>query len=234
MVTSVPLLPCGSLTDTLDFYRTLGFEITHEQESPYAYGAVQRGDFQLHFSHLRVYGAKNAFGACLVFVPDVEGVHRAFADGLRAKYGVIPTADLPRITRFKQGHTRFKLFDPTGNVLIYIQQDEPEMAYGDSDAITSDLMQALDNAVFLRDTYANDKAAAHALDLALSRSQAADPLELARVLAARAELAVAMGEKEKAQALKEELKPIELSEADRARYRDELNAADDLERWIGV
>ena len=95
MESVIPLLPCGSLAETLGFYRALGFEITHEQESPYAYGAVQRGDIQLHFSRLTMYGAKKAFGAALVFVPDVEVHHRAFADGLRANTARFPQQACP-------------------------------------------------------------------------------------------------------------------------------------------
>jgi hypothetical protein len=232
-VTVIPLLPCKSLSEILNFYRALGFEVTYAQDAPYAYASVRHGDFQLHFSHLTVYGAKNAFGACLVFVPDVSVYHQRFSDALGETYGKIPTSGVPRLTRFKKEHTRFKVFDPSGNVLIYINQNEPEMDYGESGEVLSDLGRALDNAIFLRDTYSNDKAAAHALDIALKRNPTANPLERARALAARAELAVAMGEREQAQTFKDELKRIELSEADRVRYRDELHAADVLERWIG-
>jgi catechol 2,3-dioxygenase-like lactoylglutathione lyase family enzyme len=45
----IPLLPCVSLEETLDFYRALGFEVTHEQTWPYAYGSVFRNGVNLHF-----------------------------------------------------------------------------------------------------------------------------------------------------------------------------------------
>lgn len=232
METVIPLLPCGSLAETLNFYRALGFAVTHEQESPYTYGAVQRGEIQLHFSHLRAYGVKKAFGAALVFVPDVAVEHRAFADGLRSAYKIIPTSGFPRLARLRKGCTRFQVVDPTGNMILYINQNEPDIDYAASSEALSPIEAILENASFLRETYANDKAAAHVLDKALARNPSADPLERARLLASRAELAVAMGERERAQMFKDELKQIELSEDDQDRYRDELNAADELERWM--
>jgi hypothetical protein len=235
METTITLLPCKSLVDTLDFYRTLGFEITYEQHEPYLYAAVRHGGVDLHFSRLTTYG-KNAFGACLVFVDQVEQYHHAFAHALRSKYSKIPTAGYPRLTRMKKGDTRFKFFDPTGNMITYIDRTEADSAYWDTDQNISDLAQALENAVFLRDVYTNDEAAARALDVALNRarkdSKSADPLEMARALAARAEIAVAMGEIETVHDIRRELSEITLTDEDRVNYRDELQAADELERWL--
>ncbi len=230
--TIIPLLPCVALDETLAFYQTLGFEVTYQQQTPYPYGAVRRGAIALHFANLRVYGAQQAFGAYLAFVDAVEPYHRAFADALRATYGRIPTAGLPRITRFTRGQTRFKVFDPAGNLVIYINRDEPERVYGASQEQLSKLAQAIENAIFLRDTYANDGAAAKVLDVALKRNAAAAPIDRARVLAMRAELAVAMGDSEQAQAIRLELQQIPLSAADQDRFHEALYAADNLERWL--
>ncbi|KFA89770.1 hypothetical protein [Archangium violaceum] len=56
------------------------------------------------------------------------------------------------------------------------------------------------------------------------------PLERARALAARAELAVALGDETRARSAREELQRIPLSEEERARFREELEAADALAR----
>ena len=232
METSIPLFPCQSLAETLEFYQTLGFEITHEQETPYLYGAVHLGNFHLHFSRLTMYGAKNAFGSCLVFVPDIGLYHQRFADGLRAKYGKVPTAALPRITRLMKGQTRFKVFDPSGNMLIYIDENEADTGYEWSEESLSELAAALENAVFLRDTYANDQAAAKVLDKALAKHKSAAPIDRARALAARAELAVAMDQLELAHTFRDELKRIPLSEVEHDQFRHELEAAEHLERWL--
>jgi catechol 2,3-dioxygenase-like lactoylglutathione lyase family enzyme len=226
----IPLFPCGSLDETIDFYQTLGFEVIYQQEDPYLYAAVRRGGVDLHFSKLTTWQTKNA--VCLVFVQQVAPYHKEFGDALRVKYGKVPTAGLPRITRLRQGQTRFHVFDPSGNVLLYIDRDEPEMDYSWYQTKRSRLASAIDNAAFLRDTYVNDKAAAQVLDKALALKEAVDPIDRARALAARAELAVAMGDAERARTLRLELQQISLSDVDRDRFRHELQAADDLERWL--
>jgi hypothetical protein len=233
--TTVPLLPCVTpLDQTLDFYRTLGFEVTYEQSTPYLYGAVRRGGIDLHFHRPKGQDLKKVSGTCLVMVPAVEPYHRAFADALRARHGKVPTAGLPRITRLRKGQTRFTTLDPSGNSLVYICRDEPDVDYGWYEAERSRLAGAIEMAAFLRDTYINDKAAAQVLDKALARSEPADdPIDRARALASRAELAVAMGDAERARAVRAELQQVPLSDEDRARYRDELQAADELERWMG-
>jgi hypothetical protein len=230
--TTTPLFPCVSLKETLDFYRTLGFGVTYEQESPYAYGAVSRGGIDLHFHGTKQVNPEKSFSTCLVFVLKVGPYHRAFADALRVKYGKVPTAGLPRITRLQKDQTRFTTFDPSGNKLVFIDRDEPEMDYSWYEAKRSNLGRAIDMAVFLRDTYYEDKAAAKVLDKALATAESADPIERALALAARAELAVAMGDAMGAQAAQAELQQVPLSEADRARLCDELQAAERLERWL--
>lgn len=221
-----PVFLCKSPQDTREFYESLGFTVTYWQDYPYFYGAVNRDEMNLHF-------AKGKGGAmCLVHVPAVEPYHRAFAAGLRQQYGRIPTADYPRMTRLMPGQTRFQLFDPTGNNLIFINQDEPDMDYDAYDDSLSPLMQALSNAIFLRDTYANDQAAAKFLDKKLKQYASAEPLDRARALAARAELAVALGDLEGSQVFRAKLNETALTDAEQEQYRDELEAADWLERWI--
>jgi catechol 2,3-dioxygenase-like lactoylglutathione lyase family enzyme len=231
--TIIPLLPCKNFAETIEFYETLGFTVTHQQEEPYLYIAVTRGEIDLHFTgSLGVYGAKQPFGACLILVDGVSAYHCAFADGLRTKYGKVPTAELPRIARLRPGHTRFRLFDPNGNVLLFISRNEPAANYQEGGESQSPLAEALVNAEFLRDTYSNDKAAARALDLALERNPSAAPIERARALAARAELAVAMGDEARAQALQRELERIPLSDEEREDFREELQAAAVLAQWL--
>ena len=58
------------------------------------------------------------------------------------------------------------------------------------------------------------------------------PLDHARVLAARMELAVALGESGRVSEIRDELARIPLADAERTAYHDELTAADRLEQWI--
>ncbi|MGH3990284.1 MAG: hypothetical protein ACRDTZ_23660 [Pseudonocardiaceae bacterium] len=74
--------------------------MTHQQTWPYVYGAVRRGGAQLHF-----YG------------------------GFKQAFGKLPTAGLPRITRLRKGYSRFAVFDPAGNSIIFIARDAPETSY---------------------------------------------------------------------------------------------------------
>jgi catechol 2,3-dioxygenase-like lactoylglutathione lyase family enzyme len=228
MVQQIPIFYCKSLDVTLGFYEALGFEVTYRQAKPYLYAAVNCGQVNLHFSTR----AKNA--SCLVFVPDVSAYHEAFADALRTHYGRVPTAGAPRLTRLRPWHTRFRLVDPGGNELVYINQDEPDADYDAYEATLSPLAEALDRAVFLRDTYTEDKAAARVLDLALARYplDGGNSVDRARALAARAELAVALEDIERAQVMRDELAQIVLSDEERVRFSEELEASAVLERWI--
>lgn len=84
MESLIPLFAAKPLDAVLAFYRALGFEVTYQQETPYIYAAVQRGQINIHFTD-KTHGA-----ACLVHVPKVDDYHRAFADGLRGAYGRVP------------------------------------------------------------------------------------------------------------------------------------------------
>lgn len=229
--TTIPLLPCKDLRATLDFYRALGFAVAHEQEHPYLYGAVQRDEVHLHFANLAVYGARAAFGAALVFVDDARARHNEHADGLRRFYGEVPTAGVPRISRMPSQLFRFKLFDPSGNLIIVIDRREPG-ADSTSSSAMSPLTSALEKAVFLRDTYSHDEKAAHLLEAALKKHPDAPPLERARVLACLAELRVALRSDELATSARQELAKLSLSPDERRQYAEELDAAANLELWI--
>jgi hypothetical protein len=233
----IPMLPCVSLEETLGFYRALGFEVTHEQTWPYTYGAVSRNGVDLHFyGGFKGFDPAKSYASCLVMVDDIEAPHREFFDGLRRAFGRIPTAGIPRITRLRKGQTRFGIFDPAGTSLIFIARSEPEMSYDDgsnSDMGKSRLATALDTAVWFRDIRGfDDVAAARVLDKALARNEPAPPLDRARAIATRAELAVALGDTDRARTLRAELQQVPLSDEERERFKDELQAADDLERLL--
>jgi hypothetical protein len=229
--TMIPVLPCVSLDETLDFYQTLSFEVTHKQTSPYVWLAVRRGGIEIQFFGHKALDPKAAFSTCLVMVAEVESYHRSFTDALRGKYGKVPTAGIPRITRFREGQTRFTVVDPSGNSVIYIRHDEPDVEfYGKPGEKRSGLAKAIETAAVLRDFKEDDAAAAKVLDVALAKDVAADPVDHARALAARAEQAVAMGDSERARAVRAELQRIPLSDEDRDRVRRELQTVDEFEQ----
>jgi len=233
--TTIPALPCVSLGETLPFYQVLGFEVTYQQKAPNVYAVVRRGGFELHFFGLKGLNPKEAFSACLVLVPEVEALHQTFADALRQAYGKLPIAGLPRISRMRPGQSRFTVVDPAGNSIIFIKRKE-QSAVDDEGKLEpgaqSRLVRAIDMAARLRDFKGDDAAAAKVLDVALARNEPVAPVDRARALAARAELAVALADKERVRALRLELQQIPLSDDDRDRLRDELQAADNLEQAL--
>jgi hypothetical protein len=228
---TIPLLPCQGLDELLDFYRTLGFDVTYEQTSPYVYAAVKRGATNLHFHKPKGKDIRKTSGTCLIFVPKIEPYYRAFTDALRTRYGKVPTAGEPRMTRLQKGQTRFTVFDPAGNHLVYILQNEPERDYSAYEAPRSRLMHAVEMAAFLRDIYTDDKAAAQLLDKALAKDEPAEPIDRALALAARAELAVAMDDTKLSHELRKQLRHVKLSAKECEQYSLAFRAADELERW---
>jgi hypothetical protein len=220
------------MPETLAFYRTLGFEVTLEQDSPYVYAATRRDDLQLHFFGLRGLKPENGYSTCLVIVPDVEELHRRYAKALRARYGKLPVAGFPRISRMKKGQSRFTVVDVDGNSVIYVREDAPDDYDEGAAEPTSNtpLGKALKLAARLRDFKNDDRAAAHVLEAALRKDSGSDPFERARALAARAELAVAMGDRPRAERALAEIAGLPLDAAATARLRPALDAVAALKK----
>lgn len=233
-VMTIPVLPCASIPETLAFYQALGFEVTHEQSTPNPYAATCRDGVNLHFMGLKGFDPAHGYSTCLVIVPEVESLHHTFADGLRQAYGKVPVAGLPRISRIKKGQSRFTLVDVAGNSVIFIRRDTrddyDEAAAGP--ATHTRLDKALRAAARLRDFKNDDAAAARILDAALRRDEPGSPFERARVLAARAEIGVAMSDVARAQSARAELDALlpTLTDDERARLRGAIDAIDALER----
>ncbi|MDC0720814.1 hypothetical protein [Nannocystis bainbridge] len=234
--TMIPVLPSVSLADTLAFYRLLGFEVTYQQARPYVYAATRRGGMEVHFMGIPELDPKGAYSTCLVMVPEVEQLHATFAGALRGGYGKLPIAGIPRITRMKPGQTRFTIVDVAGNSLVFIKKDaggsedeEPLEAVKRRPG-ESRLAHGVRFAARLRDFKNDDEMAARVLDLALARPDPGDPFERARALAARIELAIALGQPDRADALGAELAALPLSPEQRDELAAELERAHALER----
>ena len=230
--TTIPILACISLDDTLAFYRALGFEVTHQQTRPNVYAATRRGDVHLHFVGMPKLEPSKVYAACLVIVPELEELYAAFRQGLKSAYGKLPLGGFPRVSRLRPGGSRFTIVDVAGNSVIFVKRDAKD-DYDDSVyAPTSDtpLGKALWQARRLRDFKNDDVAAAKLLDVALRKHSDGSAIDRARALAARIEVALALGDRARAHSARAELAGLQLSAADRARYRDELSAAERLER----
>lgn len=234
---AVPVLPTTDLERTIGFYRALEYTVTHEQTSPYVYGAISSHGCELHFVDTpKNTGQQSDQQAnCLVMVDDVAGRHRAFTAGLRTHYGKVPASGPGRITRFRPGQSRFTVIDPDNNCLIYIQHDEPEeLEYGGSSQLEG-LSRVIDNARILRDFRGDDTSATRALEAGLRRFGAeATAMQRGHALAALVELAVATGDSDAEAARRADLAVLELTDAERDELAADLAIANDLAEWLST
>jgi hypothetical protein len=214
--TTIPLLPCVSLDDSLAFWSALGYDVTYTQKAPNPYAVIRYDDYELHLFGLKQLNPEENFTGCLVMVTEVEQLHATFAERLRTALGRVPGRGFPRISRMRPGQTRFTLTDVAGNSIIYIKRGPEDEVAADEYKRTDlpPLQRALAVAARLRDFHNDDAAAAKALDAALARRK--EPaLDYARVLAARIELAEALDDPDRAGELREQLHSLPLTEEER-------------------
>ncbi|MFE3582374.1 VOC family protein [Streptomyces vinaceus] len=230
--TTVPVLPCVSVEDTLEFYTSLGFEVTYRQTRPYVYLALRWSGFDLHFGKAPegLDPAREDGGACLVMVDSAAPYHAALVRAMRRAHGKVLATGRPRITRYRPGASRFTLVDPSGNSIVFVQRDEPmELEYGGSKQLAG-LARALDNARVLREFKDDDRAAFRAVKSALRKyGEDAPAADRARALAVLISTSSALGEHgDEVPVWTAELEGIPLSEEERARVEAELHTISDL------
>lgn len=128
---TIPLLPCASLDAVVAFYEVLGFRTTYRQRRPNPYAALRREDLHLHFFEIDGFDPHQSYGSCVVLTSDPGELHRAFAAGMRAAYGKVLVAGLPRMTRPRprknaDGVSGFSVIDPGGNWVRVFQHAAPD------------------------------------------------------------------------------------------------------------
>lgn len=221
--TTIPALPCVSLDETLSFWKILGFEIAFTQRAPNEYGVLRYEDFELHVFGLKGLKPADNFSTCLVIRDEVEILHADFAARLRADLGRVPVKGFPKITRMRPGQTRFTLTDVAGNSVIFIRRGIQDEAVAEEykQQGLSPLQRSMALATRMRDFKGDDALAARTLDQALARANDAPPLDLARALAARLELALVLDQADRANDLRARLAALDLSDPDRAQVRSE-------------
>lgn len=110
---AIPTLPCRSVSATVEFYKSLGFEGgAHEFNSEYA--ILRRGAVELHFfTHKKLVPAESSAG-CYIRVLDVESVYRSISPSQ------LPRTGIPRMDSLEDkpwGLREFAVVDPDGNLL---------------------------------------------------------------------------------------------------------------------
>jgi hypothetical protein len=219
---TIPCLPCASLDESLAFWRALRFEVPLVQRAPNPYAVIEyEGDFQIHLFGLAVRPEDN-FSTCLVVVPEIEGLHARFSEGMRALLGRAPGRGFPRISRLRPGQTRFTLTDVAGNSIIFVRRDsdDDEVAEAYKQPDLPPLQKALHLATRLREFKNDDRAAAKVLDTAVRKHA----LDFGRVLLARLELAHALEEGDVVEGVTARLGELTLGDEDAATFDRERAA----------
>lgn len=236
---TIPILPCASMKETLEFYVALGFEITYQQAKPNTYACVKREDIELHFFTMKGYEPKDSDSTCFVLVPDLAGLHLAFSNGLRSHYGKLPVAGIPRITKPNNnnstGDLRFNVIDPGGNWIRFgqrIETQETEEQPAPQKAASTKLSRAIRAADLLADSKGDYAAAAKMLDTALADGEPAPSVQRVQALVLRAGLAITMGEPQHARSILTEVRQIPLHDEERSALTAELQTVDDLEDML--
>ncbi|MEV0645305.1 VOC family protein [Phytomonospora sp. NPDC050363] len=235
---TIPALPCASIDETAEFYQALGFTRTYRQTRPNPFMIVKREDIELQFFGIDGFKAADSYGTCVVIVPDIGEIYEAFAAGMRAAYGKVLVAGIPRVTRPRKrknvdGLAGFSLVDTGGNWIRFFPRppaDEPAIAEAGE---RGRLGRALDNAVVLGDSKGDERQAARILDSTLRREGGeAAPAELVEALVYRAELAVRLGEDDVAREHLARAGAVELGDAERSALAGTLAEAAELSRSL--
>lgn len=112
---AIPVLPCRSVEETLEFYTVLGFRAQVCGEGIESYIILSRADgIELHFFCVPALNPSASCSGCYVKV--------AAVDALRQEFGErgIPSEGMPRLTGVEDkpwGMREFALVDPSGNLL---------------------------------------------------------------------------------------------------------------------
>lgn len=233
---TVPLLPCRSIDEIVEFYTMLGFDRTYYQLRPNPCVSLQRDDLHLQFFGMPDFRPEDSYGSCVVLVPDTGALFEAFAAGMRRVHGKLLVSGIPRMTRPRtrknaSNATGFTVVDPGGNWIRFFHHTTATAA--SSDEPTSQLAKAVRNAVVLGDSKGDTRQAARILDGALTRNRGSAPVtDLVEALAYRAELALRMEATTAARDALAQARTLILADTERERLSETLAGLDDLEAII--
>lgn len=230
---TVPLLPCRSIDEIVEFYTMLGFDQTYYQLRPYPCVGLQREDLQLQFFGMPDFRPEDSYGSCVVLVPDTGALYDAFAAGMRKTHGKLLVSGIPRMTRPRKRKnvgnvSGFSVVDPGGNWIRIFHNTAA--ADDNTDESVSQLANALRSAVVLGDSKGDTGQAARILESALTRHHGAAPVtDLVEALAYRAELALRADDTTAARAALARARALTLSAVECEKLAETLADVGDLE-----
>jgi catechol 2,3-dioxygenase-like lactoylglutathione lyase family enzyme len=224
-----PILPCRDLDEAISFYESLGFRKTYLQVRPNPYAVVALGDIQIHLFGMEGFDPAQSYGSVIIAVPDPDRLYHDFAQRMRAAYGKLLVAGIPRILRPRKryGTVRgFTVVDPGGNWLrVYKLGDSEQEASAEKG---EGLAQIIDVAARLGDAHGDETLALKTLESGLARFTNAAAVELARAHLYRAELAVRTKDYELARSSLTAANSLELTDEERTALGEEFAHATDL------
>jgi hypothetical protein len=222
----IPILPCTSIKETLEFYRALGFEVTYEQSQPNTYACVKYKDIRLDF-----FVKKNWNPAfCYIRVTDVDALHKAFVSGVKNIYGKMLSKGTPRITSVNNlsSDRRFNVIDPGGNWL-YIGQPLKVEA---KEKKNTGLAKAVENARTFAYSKQDVAGAAKILELALTKNEAEPDAIKFCAYVVRADVAAMLDDTGTLEQYIFLARNIHLTKTDRLELAEEIERLIELEQTI--
>jgi hypothetical protein len=164
----------------------------------------------------------------IIVVPDPDELYASFASGLRAAYGKLPVAGVPRMVRPRKRWGTvygFSVVDVGGTWLRFSKLGATEADDGEAEP---GLGRIVDVAARLADAKGDDAGAMATLDRAIDRYPDAPAIDRARALLFRADLAVRLGREEFAATTLAEALAIDLDDGDRESLAAEVSHVESL------
>jgi catechol 2,3-dioxygenase-like lactoylglutathione lyase family enzyme len=223
-----PLLPCRDIDEAIAFYEALGFTRTYRQVRPNPHAVVERGELAVHLFGMDGFDPADSYGSVIITVPDPDALYTAFAAGLRAAYGRLPVAGIPRIVRPRKRWGTvygFSVVDVGGNWLRISKTGAHEAP---PDATEPGLMRWVEVAARMADAQGDDEQALKTLAGGLERNPDAPVLDRARALLYRAELEIRLGRAADARASLAAVAALDLVPQERSALGDEVAHVTDL------
>lgn len=234
----VPILPCKSLDELLNFYKQLGFEVVYHQKSPNPYAIVEKDWIRLDFYGIKHHDPKKCYHTCYILADEADALYEQFSNALRKQSGKLPTRGLPRISEIRDkssGVREFMFSDVAGNCIRIGRKidstEEPEYP-AEIMAANKRLSLVLDFAYRSEDEPDEYEKVAALLNKAIEREKGFPCINLYKAMTLRADIAIQQENIILAQQLLNEVKTSRLITDDKEKYKAELQRVADLEQKI--
>ncbi|RFS14377.1 VOC family protein [Emticicia sp. C21] len=232
-----PIFPCKSLSELLEFYQTLGFEVTYHQKNPNPYAIVEKRWIRFDFYGTKHHVPLRCYHTCYILTDEADELYEEFTDALRNKFGKLPTRGLPRISAIRDksyGVREFMFSDIAGNCIrIGRKIDKIEEYPKEIEEANKRLALALDYAYKLEDEVEEYEKASTFLDKAIERDKNNPCPNLYRVILIRADLAIEKEDFFTATQLLNEIQSSKFLNDNPNEFKTELQRAKDLLKKIG-